>query len=160
MVILDSGFCVLQAIMTLKTHGVYASAFIKKRCYCPKHVNGAGIQSFFKDKAIGYQARLPGVLDGVGFDIFGLKEPEYIMMVMSTYAQLTVTEGQKDNVRNLGMGSNEIAFKYTEYCGAVDDHTNKRHDGCGGHLMSLEITWKTTRWELHAFAFAVFHAAE
>eukprot|EP00957_Ditylum_brightwellii_P136621 10419167-Ditylum_brightwellii.AAC.1 len=76
------------------------------------------------------------------------------MVVMSTYGQLTVTEGQKDNTRNLGTGSNKIIFKYTEvfsnhfqYCVAVDDHNNKRHDGCGGHQMSLETIWKTTRWE-------------
>eukprot|EP00957_Ditylum_brightwellii_P207228 15352070-Ditylum_brightwellii.AAC.1 len=73
-------------------------------------------------------------------------------MVMSMYGQLTVTEGQKDNMCNLGTGSNGITFKYTEvfsnhlqYRGAVDDHNSKRHDSYGGHQMSLEITWKTTR---------------
>eukprot|EP00957_Ditylum_brightwellii_P056875 4311796-Ditylum_brightwellii.AAC.1 len=74
----------------------------KMRCYWPKHVNGPGIQSFVKDKAIGHHARLPGVLDEDRFDIFGLKEPEYTMMVMSTYGQLAVAEGQKDNMRNVG----------------------------------------------------------
>eukprot|EP00957_Ditylum_brightwellii_P118629 9048388-Ditylum_brightwellii.AAC.1 len=160
MVILDSGFCVLQTIISLKTHGVYASALIKKRCYWPKHINGPGIQSFSEDTAIGYHARLPGVLDGAGFDIFGLKEPEYTVVVMSTYGQLTVTEGQKDSMRNLGTGSDEITFKYTvmfsnhfQYCGAIDDHNSKRYDGCDGCHMSLETTWKTTRWELGVFEF-------
>eukprot|EP00957_Ditylum_brightwellii_P177148 13494962-Ditylum_brightwellii.AAC.1 len=85
-------------------------------------------------------------------------------MVMSTYGQLTVTEGQKDNVKNLGTGSDEITFKYTEvfsnhfqYRDAVDDHNNKRHDGYGGHQMSLETTWKTTRWELHRLACELVH---
>eukprot|EP00957_Ditylum_brightwellii_P059174 4490942-Ditylum_brightwellii.AAC.1 len=65
MVILDSDFCVLQAMIALKRCAVFASAFIKKRCYWPKYVNGPGIQPFFEDKAIGHQSRLPGVLDGV-----------------------------------------------------------------------------------------------
>ena len=38
------------------------------------------------DKDIGHQARLPGELDGVGFDIFALKEPEYTMMLIYLWA--------------------------------------------------------------------------
>eukprot|EP00957_Ditylum_brightwellii_P193780 14756603-Ditylum_brightwellii.AAC.1 len=57
-------------------------------------------------------------------------------------------------------GEKEHCFKYTEvfsnhfqFCGVIDNHNNKRHDinGCRG--MSLEITWRTTRWELRVFAF-------
>eukprot|EP00957_Ditylum_brightwellii_P068122 5171092-Ditylum_brightwellii.AAC.1 len=82
------------------------------------------------DKDIGHQARLPGELDGVGFDIFALKDPEYIMMLMSTYGQLVLNEGQQENVRCLelmGDGEKERCFKYTEvfskhfqFCGAVE----------------------------------------
>ena len=80
LVVLDSRFCVLQAITALKKFGVYASALIKKCRYWPKHIDGPGIQKYMADKDIGHQARLPGELDGVGFDIFALKEPEYTMM--------------------------------------------------------------------------------
>eukprot|EP00957_Ditylum_brightwellii_P135177 10306281-Ditylum_brightwellii.AAC.1 len=45
LVILDSGFCVLQAITALKKFGVYASALINKRIYWSKHTDGPGIQN-------------------------------------------------------------------------------------------------------------------
>ena len=48
-VILDSGFCVLQAIMSLKKKGVFASALVKKRRYWPKHVKGDEIKEALKD---------------------------------------------------------------------------------------------------------------
>ena len=37
-VILDSGFCVLQGLVELRRLGVYASAVIKKRRYWPRHM--------------------------------------------------------------------------------------------------------------------------
>ena len=37
------------------------------------------------------------------------------------------------------------------YCGAVDDHNNKHHDG--GQGISLEEAWITTQWENCVFAF-------
>ena len=42
-VILDSGFCVLRAIIELRKKGVFASALIKKRKYWPKYVPGEAI---------------------------------------------------------------------------------------------------------------------
>jgi hypothetical protein len=42
-VILDSGFCVLQGLVELKTIGVFASALNKKWRYWPKYVPGEQI---------------------------------------------------------------------------------------------------------------------
>ena len=52
-VILDSGFCVLQAIIELKKKGVYASVMIKKRRYCPNYVAGDSIKGYMAMKEIG-----------------------------------------------------------------------------------------------------------
>ena len=38
--VLDSGFCVLQAIVELKKRGLFAAALIKKCRYWPKYVPG------------------------------------------------------------------------------------------------------------------------
>ena len=38
--ILDSGFCVLKAILELKKKGVFPAALIKKQCYWPKYIPG------------------------------------------------------------------------------------------------------------------------
>ena len=40
LVVLDSGFCVLQGLVELKKLGVFAHALIKKCRYWPKHVKG------------------------------------------------------------------------------------------------------------------------
>ena len=56
-VILDSDFCVLQALIELKKCGVFASALVKKRRYWPKHVDGEAIAEHLKDKAVGVKAR-------------------------------------------------------------------------------------------------------
>ena len=47
-VILDSGFCVLQALLELRKIGVFASAVIKKRRYWPKHYPGDEIDRYMK----------------------------------------------------------------------------------------------------------------
>ena len=52
-VVLDSGFCVLEAITALKNIGVYAAAVIKKRRYWPKHVPGDKINKRMKDDEVG-----------------------------------------------------------------------------------------------------------
>ena len=51
-VILDSGFCVLQGIIKLRKLGVFAGALIKKRRYWPKHIPGDKINDHFKDKEV------------------------------------------------------------------------------------------------------------
>ena len=85
-VILDSGFCVLRAIIELKKRGVFASELIKKRRYWPKHIDGDQINSHFDDKDIGDADSLPGRLDNIPFHIFGMKEPDYVMKLMATYS--------------------------------------------------------------------------
>lgn len=42
---MDSGFCVLQALIKLATFGVYWSAVMKKRQYWPKYIDGGAIDS-------------------------------------------------------------------------------------------------------------------
>ena len=46
-VIMDSGFCVLLALMKLASFGVYSSAVIKKRRYWPKYFDGSNIDAHF-----------------------------------------------------------------------------------------------------------------
>jgi hypothetical protein len=54
-VILDSGFCVLNAITELHRFGVYASALIKKRRYWPKGISGDELKAYFTSPT-GFQA--------------------------------------------------------------------------------------------------------
>ena len=84
-VILDSGFCVLKGIVEIKKRGIYASALIKKRTYWPKYIKGDVIRQHFDDKAVGNCDSWKGNMDEVPFHVYAMKEPDYIMSLMSTY---------------------------------------------------------------------------
>ena len=87
-VLLDSGFCVLQGSVELKKSSIYAHALIKKRRYWPKHVPGDAIIEHFNNKEVGETDAILGELDGVQFYLYGMKKPDYIMQIMSTYRTL------------------------------------------------------------------------
>jgi len=151
-VILDSGFCVLQGIIELRKKGVYASALIKKRQYWPKYIPGDDVKAHFADKQIGDVDAWPGELDGVPFHIFAMKEPDYTMMLMSTYGTNTrVGEMKKRDVEN----GQRLSFMYPEvvanhywFRDAVDSNNARRMQP-----ISIEETWATTRWPLRVFAY-------
>ena len=84
-VVLDSGFCVLKGIVELKKRGVYASALIKKRHYWPKYIKGDDIKSHFDGKDVGNCDSWKGQMDEVDFHVYAMKEPDYVMSIMSTY---------------------------------------------------------------------------
>ena len=156
-VILDSGFCVLEGIIELRKMGVYAGALIKKRRYWPKHVPGDLIDDHFKDKEVGSTDAIHGIMDEVHYDFFCMKEPDYVMKIMSTYGGLLVKEGQRVSKRVFKEGNEEkkMEFKYTEpfsnhfdYRHIIDDHNNLRHA-----TPSIEETWRTHRWANRVFAF-------
>jgi hypothetical protein len=135
-VIMDSGFCELQALVKLASFGVYSSAVIKKRRYWPKYIDGGEIDSHFDFKEVGKTDSLPGTLDGTNFKVFFMKEEDYVMKLMATYGALrTVDEGatQQSITRRSGIREN-VSFKYTKpffnhfkFRHQVDDHNNNRH---------------------------------
>ena len=152
-VVLDSGFCVLMALIALKKVGVFAHAVIKKRRYWPKFVPGDEIEERLKEKEVGAVDCLKGQIDSVPYNIFTMKEPDYNMKLMATYGTLTVEQGEKESVRHFGEKS--MKFKYTKifsyhfkYRHMVDDHNNLRHS-----TPTLEDTWKTHVWENRVFSF-------
>ena len=59
---LDSGFCVLAALLVLKEVGVYAAAVIKKRRYWPKHVPGDEIDKEMEKCEVGENKVMSGKL--------------------------------------------------------------------------------------------------
>ena len=84
-VILDSGFCVLKGIIEFCKNGVFASALIKKRRYWPKYIHEDETKEHSKDKEVGNADSWAGQLDDVPFHVFAMKEPDYVMSLMSTY---------------------------------------------------------------------------
>ena len=162
-VILDSGFCVLKGIVELKKVGVYASALIKKRRYWPKYVDGNAINAHFATKDVGDVDAWPGELDGVSYHLFCMKEPDYVMSLMSTYGTTSPNIGQEETRRHYKNANGDDvtkSFQYPEivanhyaYRGCVDDHNNKRQDGGSKQGLALESTWSTFRWPIRVFTF-------
>ena len=83
-VVLDSGFCVLKGLIELRKKGIFVAALIKKHCYWPKYIPGDKIIEHFKNKEVGDVNALAGMLDDVPFHVFGMKEADYVMQLMST----------------------------------------------------------------------------
>jgi hypothetical protein len=152
-VVLDSGFCVLKGLKELKTKGIFACALIKERRYWPWMVPGDAMERHFEDKEVGDVDAIEGVLDGVKYTLWGMKEPNYIMRMMATGGALLSDFSCKTTTRIY----DDITktFQYTlpynwhfRYRHAVDDHNNLRHA-----TPSLEATWVTHRWEIRVFTF-------
>jgi len=152
-VILDSGFCVLKALIELKKLGVYACALIKKRRYWPTLVPGDAMERRFASKNVGDVDAIEGISDGVNYTLWGMKEPDYVMRMMATGGPLSADDSCRTTTRRVNEST--VTFQYTRpydwhfrYRHAVDDHNNNRHA-----LPSLEDTWRTTRWPVRVFTF-------
>ena len=133
--ILDSGFCVLKAIIELKKKGVFARALIKKTLYIP----GDSIITHFQDKEIGASDALQGELDNVKFHIVGMKKPDYVMMIMTTYGTLGEVGEEKRHYMVNGV-KHVTTFRYPEvvynhfcYWDVIDNHNSYRI-----HPLSME----------------------
>ncbi len=93
--VLNSGFYVLRALIELKKKGVFTAALIKKRSHCPTLVPGDHTIDYFKDKVAGVFDAISGVLDGIKYDIWCIKEPEYCMSIMATEVHLVQQKEKK-----------------------------------------------------------------
>ena len=90
-------------------------------------------------------------MHGTPFYVFALKEPNYSLLMMSTYGTLK----KVGETRRRVVGQHQHLFRYPEvisnhyaYRDAVDNHNALRMDP-----ISLEETWKTIRWPLRVFQF-------
>jgi hypothetical protein len=81
-IILDSGFCVLQGIVELKKVGIFASAMIKKHRFWPRHVPGDAIDAHMASKQLGDVDVLNGELDDVPYQVFCMKDVNCTMKLM------------------------------------------------------------------------------
>ena len=159
-VILDSGFCVLKGLIELRKVGVFASAVIKKRRYWPKDVPGDVMNERVNDRGLGYADSVKGTQDNIPYNLFMMKDKNFIMKLMSTYGGLTMKPDQKKTYRwykgeTPQSDASVKTFKYPEpfanhylYRHCVDDHNNLRHS-----VPSIEGTMVTHRWEFRVFSF-------
>ena len=97
-----------------------------------------------------------GQLDDVSFHVFAMKEPDYVMSLMSTYGTSS-WEGFKETQHDWKeCGTTKMkTFVYPEVVHnhfqnhhAIDDHNTKRHSP-----ISIEVMWAMKHWPNHVFAF-------
>ena len=134
-VILDSGFCVSKALVELKKVGLFACAVIKKRQYWPAMVPGDAMTEAFDEGQVGDSMAISGVLDGVKYFLWGLKEPSYVMKMMATGGPLISNDTCKMQTRTWTEDGVQCgkSFQFplpydwhNKYRHAVDDHNNLR----------------------------------
>ncbi|KAL3793797.1 hypothetical protein ACHAWO_013675 [Cyclotella atomus] len=154
--VLDSGFCVLKAILALMTvGGLFAGALIKKRRYWPLLVPGPAMDDRFATKAVGEVEAIQGfdVASNTPYFFWCMKESDYVMRIMATGGSLITDDTCK--IAHRGVGANRVSFPYMKpydwhfrYRHSVDDHNNLHHS-----LPSIEGSWTTDQWALCVFQF-------
>jgi hypothetical protein len=104
---------------------------------------------------VGQTDVLHGVLDGIAYDIFCMKEEDYVMKIMATYGSQCPPMRQRIKARRKIASGATFEFEYIEpianhfdYRHCVDDNNHLRH-----MRPSIEETWKTHRWVLRVLAF-------
>jgi hypothetical protein len=127
---------------------LFACAVIKKRRFWPAMVPGDEMTEHFAEANVGNSAAISGVLDGVKYFLWALKEPQYVMKMMATGGPLIANDTCKDQRRRFVKDGVEVSctFKFPlpydwhyKYRHAIDDHNNLRHS-----LPSIEGTIITT----------------
>ena len=120
-VVLDSGFYVLQVLVDIKNKGVYGDALIKKRRHLPYYIDSNNIKDQFNDKDLGCVDAQYSEIDNLIRHVFTMKEEDYVVMLMSTYG---TNERVGDN-KLRAIGGERIRFKYTK---ALHNHYYHRDD--------------------------------
>jgi hypothetical protein len=108
-VILDSGFCILKSLVELKKVGIFACAMIKKHRYWPAVVPGEAIIRQFDNLGLGVGDLLAisGKLDGKDYFLWGLKEPSYVMKMMTMGGSLLANKSCGEQKRRWTEGGAE-----------------------------------------------------
>jgi hypothetical protein len=67
--VLDSGFCVVEALIALHALGVFAGALIKKRRFWSRHIAGDAIDAHMAAKPVGSIAVVEGTLNNTHYNV-------------------------------------------------------------------------------------------
>ena len=116
--------------------GVFACAVIKKRIYWPYMVPGKDMEGHFGEVEVGDTDAIQVTVDDGIYNLWGLKEPNYVMRMMDIGGHLLADDACKETVIIWKENREDVVknFKHTlqfdwdfRYCHAVDDHNNLRH---------------------------------
>ena len=88
LVVMDSGFCVLELLISLVDKGAFGLALIKKRRYWHKGVPAEEILRHMQKKEVGDVDTVQGSIILNSYHITAIKDLDYLMLMMTTYGTL------------------------------------------------------------------------
>ena len=96
-------------------------------------MTGDEIIQHFADKQVGDCNALKGTSDGIPFYIHTMKEPDYVMMLMSTYGTSTMMgENKKRHYSENGVKMTkefkypEVIYNLSSYRDMIDNHNSSQ----------------------------------
>ena len=94
--------------------GAFSSALIKKWKYWPTLIKGSIIDSKMVCHAIGTTASIKGILDNIKYNIFCLKEPDYVFKFMAMYGGLCPPNREQKGIARTCDDGSVVKFDYEE----------------------------------------------
>jgi hypothetical protein len=109
---------VLKTIIKLWKNGLFGCALIKKRRYWPAGVLGDAMQRFFDEEGVNVRDHhaIAGTMDGVAYNLWEMKEPNYVMRMMATGGPLAAYETCKETVQKWMGGGLEVVCRFRYPC--------------------------------------------
>ena len=87
-VVMDSGFCVLEVFISMVEKGVLGSALIKKWCYWTKGVTAEEILWNMQNNEVGGVDVVQVSIRGKIYHIMSINETDCVMLMMKIYGTL------------------------------------------------------------------------
>ena len=111
-----------------------------------KYVNGDDIKAWLHDVDVCITRRLPGELEGLKFDIFCLKEPDYVIIRMLSYGSLKSKLNQKKSVQIVNGAMK--TFKYNNMVAGIhfDYNDDVEHKSILLHTLLEHLQTCATHW--------------
>ena len=114
------------------------------------------LKKYFDDKDVGYVDAIKCSLEGVDVEIHCLKEPDYVMMLMSSYGTLERVRAEKKRIWT-PISELMLQLRSTSSTHSVSPQSFSvlRFSGYTQWKKNfpMEETWKTTRWPCKVFSF-------
>ena len=89
-------------------------ALVKQRKYWPKHIPGQQKITHMEDTEVGDCDAIHRIMDEKPFYLFAMKQPDYTMILMSTYRRLLRMGETKHHHYIVGGQNGEKEFKHIE----------------------------------------------
>ena len=101
----------------------------------------------------------PGTIDGQRFHVFSMKEPDYVMNLMSSYGTTNFVPGTETKRVFKDKNGEQVTREFC-YSKVIADHFKHHHvvdDNNNNRMqpLSIEKTWGTKDWSHHTFDFCL-----